>query len=204
MLKNALKQYFEGEKNLETPARILLAALVEFGKDSPNSVGTREISKRAKVNISAISYYFGSKAKLYEELLDQIIEFLRDMESGFRARYDALMKKASREGAKQLLKDYMFWSVCAADRGEGSDIFKHVESIMMREEFYGNKSFDKIYKSLVSPNDKFVSDMIEMASGGRISGFCPKTPFVFPDSCLSLSGKDACFEGKAAYVFRKI
>lgn len=49
----------------------------------------------------------------------------------------------------------MFWSVCAADRGEGSDIFKHVESIMMREEFYGNKSFDKIYKSLVSLHDKF-------------------------------------------------
>ena len=92
MHKNALKQYYGGGKEFDAPTRILLAALVEFGKDSPNSVGTREIARRAKINISAISYYFGGKSGLYDTLISQIIEFIRDAEADFKRRMDALKK----------------------------------------------------------------------------------------------------------------
>lgn len=168
MHKNALKQYYGGGKEFDAPTRILLAALVEFGKDSPNSVGTREIARRAEINISAISYYFGGKSGLYDTLISQIIEFIRDAEADFKRRMDALKKDPSKEGAKNLLKDYMFWR--AGAESQKDEIFKHVESIMMREEFYGGKTLDKIYKNLVEPNDKFVAGLVEMGSGGKMRG----------------------------------
>lgn len=121
MHKNALKQYYGGGREFDAPTRILLAALVEFGKDSPNSVGTREIARRAEINISAISYYFGGKSGLYDTLISQIIEFIRDAEADFKRRMDALKKDPSKEGAKNLLKDYMFWRA-GARKPEGRNL----------------------------------------------------------------------------------
>ncbi len=48
--------------------RILLAALEVFGAKGFGQASTREICKRAEVNVAAIHYYFGDKASLYQEL----------------------------------------------------------------------------------------------------------------------------------------
>lgn len=45
---------------------ILFAAEKLFAEKGFEGTSTREISKAANVNISMISYYFGSKEKLYE------------------------------------------------------------------------------------------------------------------------------------------
>lgn len=49
---------------------ILFAAEKLFAEKGFNGTSTREISKAANVNISMISYYFGSKEKLYEKLME--------------------------------------------------------------------------------------------------------------------------------------
>lgn len=48
---------------------ILFAAEKLFAQKGFKGTSTREISSAADVNISMISYYFGSKEKLYEEVL---------------------------------------------------------------------------------------------------------------------------------------
>jgi len=49
---------------------ILLAAEKLFSEKGFNGTSTREISKAANVNISMISYYFGSKEKLFERIFE--------------------------------------------------------------------------------------------------------------------------------------
>ncbi len=49
---------------------ILFAAEVLFAEKGFEGTSTREIAKAANVNISMISYYFGSKEKLYEKLVE--------------------------------------------------------------------------------------------------------------------------------------
>ncbi|CAD7798610.1 putative HTH-type transcriptional regulator YttP [Chryseobacterium aquaeductus] len=49
---------------------ILFAAEQLFAEKGFAGTSTREISKAANVNISMISYYFGSKEKLYEKLVE--------------------------------------------------------------------------------------------------------------------------------------
>ncbi|MCB1224221.1 MAG: CerR family C-terminal domain-containing protein [Verrucomicrobiales bacterium] len=49
--------------------RILAAAGVVFGKAGFAAGSVREISRRARVNLASINYYFGSKEGLYRELL---------------------------------------------------------------------------------------------------------------------------------------
>ncbi|UOU96961.1 TetR/AcrR family transcriptional regulator [Chryseobacterium daecheongense] len=49
---------------------ILFAAEKLFAEKGFEGTSTREIAKAANVNISMISYYFGSKEKLYEKLVE--------------------------------------------------------------------------------------------------------------------------------------
>lgn len=49
---------------------ILFAAEELFAEHGFEGTSTREIAKAANVNISMISYYFGSKEKLYEKLVE--------------------------------------------------------------------------------------------------------------------------------------
>ena len=47
---------------------ILLAAEKIFGRRGIDAASVREIAKEAKINIAMISYYFGSKDKLVQQL----------------------------------------------------------------------------------------------------------------------------------------
>lgn len=62
---------------------ILFAAEKLFAKKGFGGTSTREICKEAKVNISMISYYFGSKDKLYERIfeyrMNESISFGKDI-----------------------------------------------------------------------------------------------------------------------------
>ncbi|WP_312901299.1 TetR/AcrR family transcriptional regulator [Chryseobacterium taichungense] len=53
---------------------ILFAAEKLFAEKGFEGTSTREIAKAANVNISMISYYFGSKEKLYEKLVEYRME----------------------------------------------------------------------------------------------------------------------------------
>ncbi|MCR5504225.1 MAG: CerR family C-terminal domain-containing protein [Elusimicrobiaceae bacterium] len=52
--------------------RLLKVALELFASKGIEGASTREIAQRAKVNISAITYYFGGKEELYAAVLEYI------------------------------------------------------------------------------------------------------------------------------------
>ena len=59
-----------GDIMISKEENILFAAEKLFAEHGFQGTSTREISKAANVNISMISYYFGSKEKLYEKLVE--------------------------------------------------------------------------------------------------------------------------------------
>jgi len=65
----------------ETKEKILRAAMELFASKGFEAVGIREIAKKAGVNSSLISYYFGGKANLYREVLFLQYHELRDFVS---------------------------------------------------------------------------------------------------------------------------
>lgn len=71
-----LKQVFESRggmarltKGGDTRRRILEAAAAEFVKQGYRHARVREICRRAQANVAAVSYHFGGKRRLYEEVL---------------------------------------------------------------------------------------------------------------------------------------
>jgi len=63
------KKHDSGE--IEPKQRILDAAIRLFAKKGYAATGMRELSKEADVNLAMINYYFGTKQKILEEIIDQ-------------------------------------------------------------------------------------------------------------------------------------
>jgi AcrR family transcriptional regulator len=70
-------------KSEQARARLLEAAVRIFGEKGLKGATVREIAKAAGQNVAAIAYYFGSKEKLYDTIIEGIVrEFqhtLRDI-----------------------------------------------------------------------------------------------------------------------------
>ncbi len=82
---------------------ILLAAEKIFGRRGIDAASVREIAKEAKINIAMISYYFGSKDKLVQQLFSwRISVFSTELEQ--IANNNDL---SSFEKLKQVLKAYL-------------------------------------------------------------------------------------------------
>ena len=58
----------------ETKEKLLQTAMELFAKHGIDGVSTRDLAKASGVNLCSINYYFGTKQKLYEAILDNVIE----------------------------------------------------------------------------------------------------------------------------------
>jgi AcrR family transcriptional regulator len=61
----------------ETRQHIINAAEELFAEKGFDSTSVRELASKARVNVAMISYYFGSKEKLFETLIEDRTSFLR-------------------------------------------------------------------------------------------------------------------------------
>jgi AcrR family transcriptional regulator len=80
-----------GDKERLTPEHILDAAEREFAMNGYTKTSLREIAERVQINQALISYYFGDKLRLFEEVMKRRgneiarrhIELLDELESAF-------------------------------------------------------------------------------------------------------------------------
>jgi AcrR family transcriptional regulator len=79
-----------GRKRGENTRQALLDAAIEcFGAHGFSAVSIREVASRADANTAMISYYFGSKEKLYQAAIMLIAEEIDDAVSGALRRIEA-------------------------------------------------------------------------------------------------------------------
>ena len=69
-VKNRRPAAGKGKTMKDTKAKLLKTAARLFASRGTEGVSTRELAGQAGVNLCAISYYFGSKQKLYEAVID--------------------------------------------------------------------------------------------------------------------------------------
>ena len=62
----------------DTKTKLLRSAAKLFAKYGLDGVSTRDLAKRSGVNLCSINYYFGTKQKLYEAVLQDVISYISD------------------------------------------------------------------------------------------------------------------------------
>ncbi len=161
-----IEQYLNGEE-LDTSQKILLAALVEFGNAPVKNVGTRDIARRAGVNIAAISYYFKGKDGLYSEVINQLICYFYKSASDFYKRFEELKKSPNKADAMQLMRDYISWRILSVNELD-DELFKSIISIIVREELNNTAHFKEVYTRLISRTDELLIESIKMVLGNSV------------------------------------
>ncbi|WP_312089912.1 TetR family transcriptional regulator [Chryseobacterium sp.] len=139
---------------------ILFAAEKLFAEKGFQGTSTREISKAANVNISMISYYFGSKEKLYEKLVEY-----RTNEGQFFAK-DILERTDINEWEKMMIIVDKF-----ASRIREHKCFYR---IMQREQLYSENL--KIVKYLKNTKLIFLNIYSKILEKGISNGIFKKNP----------------------------
>ncbi len=142
---------------------ILFAAEKLFAEKGFPGTSTREISKAANVNISMISYYFGSKEKLYEKLVEY-----RTNEGQFFAK-DILERTDIDEGQKMMIIVDKFASRIREQ--------KYFYRIMQREQLYTENP--KIVKSLKDTKISFLNTYSKILESGIRKGVFTKNPPIY-------------------------
>lgn len=142
---------------------ILFAAEKLFAEKGFEGTSTREISKAANVNISMISYYFGSKEKLYEKLVEY-----RMNEGQFFAR-DILERT-----------DINDWQKIEKVVDQFSGRVRHHKCfyrIMQREQLYSQNP--QIVEFLKQTKMGFISMYSQVLESGLKKGIFTKNPPIY-------------------------
>ena len=113
----------------DTREEIVKTAMYEFALKGYEPTATRDILSKAHANVAAISYYFGNKNGLYEEVLKRILmrinqKFTREMED----YQNELSQRPCPQKSEELLKRFIrgFVELFCSDKLTTSPSFKEM------------------------------------------------------------------------------
>lgn len=95
------------ERAIQTRRHILAAAVQTFAEKSYDQASTHEIAARAEVNQGLIRYHFGSKEKLWQAAVDEVVGAFRNMLA------EKLRAVTAREGIalfRRVVEVYVHWA----------------------------------------------------------------------------------------------
>lgn len=150
-------------KKTNAKDRLVETALKLFAMQGFEGTSTRELANNAKVNISAITYYFGSKESLYQATLEYIANVIRnglieDLKNIIPlAQNNNLNFEESRKYLLKILKNLTLY-IC------GDKVPSYMVSLMIREQLYPTRFFNTIYKSIISPMHETFTNLFARAT----------------------------------------
>ena len=86
-----------GSDEQDAKERLLVAAGPMFADRGYEAVSTRDLSRKAKVNLSAITYHFGGKRGLYDAVVERVLDDMAPMRSLVMATLESGMAEAERD-----------------------------------------------------------------------------------------------------------
>jgi AcrR family transcriptional regulator len=127
-----------------TRERILDAALDLFGERGLTGVTVRDIASRAKVNVAAVSYYFGGKEELYRAVAEMVIG---SIEARLRHRMAPLLDQPPNDPAAALaaLETLV---VTMVDVIVGPEDMSRVARFIIREQMQPTAAFEILFAVL--------------------------------------------------------
>jgi len=130
--------------------RLLHVAGMLFADRGVDAVSTRELTKAAGANLSAIAYYFGGKDGLYNEAIDYTIAGTHHLIGGAEDRLRADLATAGGD-RDQLSKAAVVFvrAVLTALLGLGPEHWPR--RLIMREIDTPTAAFDRLYEAIFQP-----------------------------------------------------
>lgn len=144
--------------------RLLHVAGMMFAERGIDAVSTRELSKAAGANLSAIAYYFGGKEGLYNETINHTIGSTQALIGGAEARLRADLAAAGGDrGALADAAGAFVRAVLTALLGLGPEHWPR--RLIMREIDHPTRAFDRLYEAIFQPLTGAFSDLLVAATG---------------------------------------
>ncbi|MDX8379938.1 MAG: CerR family C-terminal domain-containing protein [Gallionella sp.] len=138
-----------------TRAQLLTAAREVFSKHGFQGATVREICRRAKVNVAAVNYHFGSKEALFSEALNFVqLKKLQTENADSDARPEMRLR--------QFIYDFMFMLL---DENNASEPCQ----IMARELADPTSARDKIVVEAIKPLCEFLARLVREIVGEKMS-----------------------------------
>lgn len=151
----------------DSKTQLLYSAFKEFARNGFWGATTRDIAKRADINISSILYYFGGKKGIYTAALSNIVETVNSKTGDLAARYDEVVKNPDdSESARLLLKEFIrrfMYLAC------GEELSKDMKTVFLSEYSRPTEDFNILYDGLILPFHNRMARLMVQASGGIIS-----------------------------------
>ena len=135
----------------DTKSKLLSTAAKMFARRGMDGVSTRELAKAANVNLCAISYYFGSKQKLYEAVIDSLIDTIKNF---LLCRIESVNANLSPKDNIKFIIGNFFEYLCS------DNVSDEKAMLMINETISPTKMYDKIYTEVLEPVHKQISKMV--------------------------------------------
>lgn len=140
-----------------TKEKLLQTATELFAKHGIDGVSTRDLVKASGVNLCSINYYFGTKQKLYETILDDVIEKIVSL---VMTRQIPLQQK----GLPALDEFKAF--VCNMLDLFCSDTISSLQSeLLIKEIINPTNAYNKLYLQVIGPIHKRLTDLVMRITG---------------------------------------
>ncbi len=134
------------EKLLETAAKM-------FARHGINGVSTRDLVKESGVNLCSINYYFGTKQKLYEAVMDNVYSHIQNNFINHLNNNRPLSDLSPKEEIKFIIGNF-FDFLC-------SNIVSDTQAeLLVKEMFNPTTIYDKFYSGVFEPVHKHISQLI--------------------------------------------
>ena len=136
----------------DTKKILLETAADMFAKYGFMGVSTRALAKESGVNLCSINYYFGSKRRLYEAVIEDIVDFiLNNFVSKMHYETDEI--SCPREEIKVIFCR-LFDFLC------GEKISEVKVELLLREFINPSSAYSTFYKLVFEPLHQRISDLI--------------------------------------------
>lgn len=138
----------------DTKEKLLQTATKMFAKYGIDGVSTRDLVKKSGVNLCSINYYFGTKQKLYEAVMDNVYEHIqRNFIETLKNNLEKQSVLSPKEEIKQIISDF-FDFLC-------SNIVSDTQAeLLVREMFNPTSVYDKFYSGGFEPVHKRITELI--------------------------------------------
>jgi AcrR family transcriptional regulator len=141
----------------QTKEKLLASATEMFAEHGFNGVSTRDLVTISMVNLCSINYYFGSKQKLYDAVIDNIIDNVKENLISKIDKYKTQNTSAMNKITFIISEffDYLF----------SNKISNSMVMILFRELLNTSAGGDRIYSEIMEPLKKRFVNLIIDATG---------------------------------------
>lgn len=139
---------------MDTKTKLLRSAAKLFAKYGPDGVSTRDLAKRSGVNLCSINYYFGSKQKLYEAVLQDVVAYISDY---FVSPVREKMALPENMSPKEEIKYFIgqFYEFLCSDA-----VSETQTELLMKELLKPTAAYDRFYFEIFEPLHKRLSELV--------------------------------------------